>query len=407
MCNRSVALAVLAALTLCPALHAAQPTAANAPAKKIAAANNRFAFEFYRTLSADDSGKNIFVSPVSLSTALAMTFEGGRGQTRAEMASALHFDLSDQERRAGFAELMQQLQPGADKHYQLSIANALWGRQDFSFLPAFTQTIAKDYGGVLTPVVFPDPATSIINKWVEDKTSGKIKDILHSGDLDEHTRLVLTNAIYFKGDWEQPFADSATQPEDFHLASGQAVQASLMHRTGPIAYAHEGDAAAVELPYKGGDLSMLVLLPDTTGADGMKRFESALTDKTIAALRAHMAVARVDLALPRFTFQDRYQLGDALQALGIRQAFGPSADFSGMTGHKNILLSKVIQQTYIDVNERGSEAAAATVIGMRAMAARSTPPPILFRADRPFLYLIIHKPTGAILFLGRVANPAA
>jgi len=398
--------ALLALLAGVPGLLAQQATAGGKDWPDVVNANNQFAFDLYRNLNAQETGKNIFVSPYSISTALAMAYEGSRGATRKQMAGVFYFDMPDAARQAGFAALLEQTTAGPGKHYKLNVANALWGQKSYHFEPAFTHAIDKFYGGGFNEVDFQGDKSATVNKintWVEDKTAGKIKGIIHPGDIDESTRLVITNAIYFKGDWESPFKKAATKDEAFHLDGGKTVQAPMMRQTGRFRFLRENGLAAIELPYSDNDLSMIAILPD---GDIDKLGENLSLEK-FQQISAGMWPQQVDILLPRFKFDTRYVLGGNLSAMGMPDAFnGRSADFSGITGSKNLYISSVIHQAMIDVNEEGSEAAAATAIGMSAMSARSNRPET-FRADRPFLFMIVHNSTGSILFMGRVSNPPA
>jgi len=402
----TAAFALLALLAGVPGLLAQQGTASGQDWPDVVNANNQFAFDLYRNLNAQETGNNIFVSPYSISTALAMAYEGSSGNTRKQMADVFYFDMPDAARQAGFAALLEQTKAGPGKHYKLNVANALWGQKDYHFEPAFTHAIDKFYGGGFNEVDFQGdkPATvHKINTWVEDKTAGKIKGIIHPGDIDELTRLVITNAIYFKGDWESPFKKAATKDEAFHLDGGKTVPVPMMRQTGHFRFLRENGLAAIELPYAENDLSMIAILPD----GDIEKLGESLSLEKIQQICAGMWPQQVDVLLPRFKFDTRYVLEGNLSAMGMPDAFnGRSADFSGITGSKNLYISSVIHQAMIDVNEEGSEAAAATAVGMRAMSARSNRPEI-FRADRPFLFMIVHNSTGSILFMGRVSNPPA
>jgi len=373
---------------------------------KVVHANNRFAIEFYRDLNAREKGKNIFVSPYSISTALAMAFEGSNGNTRKQMAGVFHFDMPNAERQTGFAALLEKTASGAGKHYKLSVANALWGQKDYHFEPAFTHDIDKFYGGGFNIVDFPGDAPATIHKintWVEDKTAGKIVDLIHPDDINELTRLVITNAIYFKGDWALQFRKTATKEEPFHLGGGKTVQVPMMNQTGHFRFVRENGLAAIELPYVDNDLSMITILPD---GDISKKGEDISLEK-IQRLRADLSSHEVDVALPRFKFDTRYLVGSNLSAMGMPDAFIEGlADFSAITGKKDLYITSVIHQAMIDVNEQGSEAAAATAVVMGTKSMRIEHPET-FRADRPFLFMIIHNATDSILFIGRVSNPPA
>jgi serpin B len=402
----TVKLATLVLLTSVPGLLAQQGKANSKELSAVVNANNQFAFDFYRNLNAHEKEKNIFVSPYSISTALAMAFEGSNGNTRKQMAGVFHWDMPDAKRQAGFAALMEQTNPGPGKQYKLSVANALWGQKGYHFEPAFTHTIEKFYGGRFSEVDFPDdkPATiQEINTWVEDKTAGKIQDLIHPDDINELTRLVITNAIYFKGEWASQFNKAGTIDEPFHLSNGKTVQVPMMRQTGHFLFARENGLAVIELPYQDNDLSMIAILPD----GDIEQMGKSLSLDDVQKLRAAMSPQEVDVFLPRFKFDTRYLVGSNLGAMGMPDAFSEGlADFSGITGKKDLYITSVIHQAMIDVNEEGSEAAAATAVVMGTKSIRIDQPET-FRADRPFFFMIVHNATGSILFMGRVSNPPA
>jgi len=396
----------LSALFACsPALFAQQSGASGKNWPDVVNANNQFAFDLYRNLNAQEKGKNIFVSPFSISSALSMTYEGSSGNTRKQMAGVFHFDMPDAQRQEGFSELLAMTKAGPDKHYKLEVANALWGQKNFHFEQAFTHTIDKFYGGGFNLVDFPgDKAGSIkkINTWVEDKTAKKIQNLIHRDDINDLTRLVITNAIYFKGDWASQFKKAETRNEPFHLGGGKTVQAPMMRQTGHFRFVRENGMAAMELPYADDELSMIVILRD---GDAEKLGESLSLDQ-VKQLGVDMFSQEVDVFLPRFKFDTRYLVGSNLGDMGMPDAFSENlADFKGITGGKDLYISSVIHQAMIDVNEEGSEAAAATAVVMDTKSME--PLKETFRADRPFIFMIVHNATGSILFIGRVSSPPA
>lgn len=398
-------LALLALLTGVPGLLAQQVTGNGKDWMDVVNANNQFAFDLYRNLNAQEKGKNIFVSPYSISTALAMAYEGSSGNTRKQMAGVFHFDMPDAKRQAEFSALLGQIEAGPGKHYKLEVGNALWGQKDYHFEPAFTHAIDKFYGGGFNAVDFPgNKAGSIhtINTWVEDKTAGKIRDLIHPDNINELTRLVITNAIYFKGDWAAQFKKTATQDEQFHMDGGKSIQAPMMRQTGHFRFVREDGLAIIELPYAENELSMIAILPD----GDMEKAGEDITFEKIRQLCADMWSQEVDVLMPRFKFDTRYLIGGNLGAMGMPDAFSEGlADFSGITGGKDLYITSVIHQAMIDVNEEGSEAAAATAVVMEGKSVKLDRPES-FRADRPFLFMIVHNSTGSILFMGRVSNPA-
>ena len=366
--------------------------------------NNQFAIDLYRSINAKETGKNIFVSPFSVSTALAMTFEGSRNKTRTQMASVLHLDMSDADRQTGFSALLAETSAGPGKHYKLNVANALWGQMGYNFEAPFLSATSKYYGGALKSVDFAgntEGARVEINAWVEDHTAKMIRDLIPQGVLDTDTPLVLTNAIYFKGTWASKFTVAATKDAPFNVSKIVKVQTPMMHQTGHFRFIKENGVAAIELPYADDDLSMIAILPD---GDIDKMGESLSLDQ-IKQLCVDMFSQEVDVILPRFKMEAGYGLGGMLSEMGMPDAFSEKlADFSGMTGRPNLFISKVIHKARIEVNEEGSEAAAATAVVMseKSMMLEKA----VFHADRPFLFMIVHNSTGAILFMGRLSNPS-
>jgi serpin B len=378
------------------------------PAAIVANDGNAFAFDLYGRLRSAQPG-NIFFSPQSISTALAMTYAGARGATAAEMAGTLHFSLPQDQLPAAYALLLAALNgPGGERHYQLSIANRLWGQRGTAFLEPFLTVTRKDYGAELGLVDFAkdaDSARAEINGWVRKQTADKIDDLIPPGMLGADTRLVLANAIYFRGNWARQFEKSATQDQPFHASPDRTVVVPLMFGKLRVGYAAHADGAlkVVELPYEGDDLSMLVLLPDAT--DGLATLEARLTTDTVRGWTSDLARREVLVYLPRFSVESRFALAPTLGAMGMPLAFSDRADFSGMDGRRDLFVSAVVHKARVDVDEQGTEAAAATGVVMGLTAVREEPP--VFRADHPFVFAIRHNPTGAILFLGRVVDPKA
>ncbi|MGA2257956.1 MAG: serpin family protein [Thermoguttaceae bacterium] len=362
--------------------------------------NNQFALDLYAKLRGEQAD-NLFFSPYSISTALAMTCAGARGETEKQMAGVLHFPVPQDRIPSAFASLMAKLQSPKDGN-QLRIANRLWGQQGYDFLPEFLRVTREQYKAELALLDFAtkaEEARKVINAWVEKQTEEKIKDLIQPGVLDQMTRLVLTNAIYFKGKWASQFDKKATQEAPFKLTPTKTVTVPMMHRKDSFKYGAMDDAQILELPYVGEKLSMLVVLPKAV--DGLADVEKRLTDlgKWLPAFRKQ----EVNVYLPRFTMTSQFQMNEALKSLGMASAFAPdAADFSGMDGKRDLSISAVIHKAFVDVNEEGTEAAAATGVVMRAKAVRITP---VFRADHPFVFLIRDTGTGAILFVGRVVNP--
>ena len=378
---------------------------ANADRTAVTEGNNVFAAALYGRLR-HQSG-NLFFSPESISTALAMAYAGARGSTASEMAKTLHFTLPPDKLHPAMGALLRDLN-AAHEGYQLSVANALWAQQGYTFLDDFLSLLKTDYGAGLNQVNFKgatEAARLTINQWVEQKTQDKIKDLLQPGALRSDTRLVLTNAIYFKGDWETQFDKAQTKSEDFHLSPAQAATTPLMHREGRFSYFDGGTFQILEIPYKSKELSMIVFLPKDAG--GLSALEQSLTGSNLQQWLGKLAsVPKVIVTMPKFKMTQQFELGSTLSAMGMPQAFSGSADFSGMTGHRDFAISEVIHKAYVDVNEEGTEAAAATAVTMRALAMRAPegPPPV-FRADHPFVFMIRDNRSASILFMGRMADP--
>ena len=366
--------------------------------------NNAFAVDLYSQLSRKPG--NLFFSPESISTAFAMAYAGASGQTATQIAATLHFTLPPDRLHPAMGALIAGLNaPHAG--YQLSLADALWAEKDFPFLPAFLKLTNDDYAAGFRPMDFksaPDATRTTINHWVEQKTNDKIKDLLPPGSVKPSTRLVLTNAIYFKGDWQTPFLKTNTHDEDFHLSSTQTVKAPLMHLETRLGYLKGDSFQAVSIPYKAGELSMIVFLPNAI--DGLPAFEQSFTEANAKQWLAHpYASTKVILTLPKFKMTSQFELSQALTALGMKDAFHSAADFSAMTGNRDLFISAAIHKAFVDVNEEGTEAAAATGIILSANAVARPEPPIVFRADHAFLFLIRDNKSGSILFLGRVTDP--
>jgi serpin B len=367
-------------------------------------ANNQFALDLYSQLK--NSEGNIFFSPYSISTALAMTYEGARGKTADEIQSVFHFPTDGNLRKSSFAAIHNQLNK-TDAKYKLNIVNALWAQNDYKFLDDYLTTLQQYYAGKATNVDFKnstEEARQTINKWVESKTNNKIKDLFPQGSLNDMTRLVLTNAIYFKGTWIKQFEKSQTKDEDFRLSSADTIKVPMMRRTDKNAkfnYAEDDNTQILEMPYEGDKLSMMVLLPKN---DNLSSLESSLSLEKINGWRNKFREQRVDVFMPKFTFDTKYFMNETLAKMGMPTAFTYDADLSGMDGTQNLFIQKVIHQAFVDVNEEGTEAAAGSGVSvglLKSIAPQTT----IFRADHPFVFVIQDKDNGNILFLGRVSNP--
>jgi len=369
--------------------------------QEVVNANNKFAFDLYSELNKSEDG-NIFYSPYSISAALAMTYDGAKGQTADEMKSVFHFPESNI-LRPNFAAIYNDINK-KDKPYKLSTGNALWVQQDYQLLGEYLSTVEKYYGGKAANLDFAKEAEKsrqTINTFIEEQTDNKIKDLIPQGVLDASTRLILTNAIYFKGTWTWEFDKSDTREQDFRITPTNIVKTPMMHMKNDKAkfnYADTGGLQILELPYKGDEISMLILLP----TENLDAIELSLTAEKLKEYMDQMKETELDgIFLPKFEFDTKYFMKETLSKMGMPTAFG-NADFSGMTGKKDLLIDFVIHQAYVKVDEEGTEAAAATAVGMRLRSAgrRTT-----FRADHPFIFIIQEKKTGNIVFLGRVIDP--
>jgi serpin B len=361
--------------------------------------NNTFAFDLYQYLRKDRLDSNLFYSPYSISLALAMTYAGARGQTEQQMAQTLHL-LPQARAHAAFNGLDLELAKrgqgakGKDsKGFRLNIANALWGQSGYKFLPQFLDVLAENYGSGLRLLDFaadPEASRVAINNWISDQTEGRIKNLIPQGALDTLTRLVLTNAIYFNAAWAAPFDKSQTQDGPFHLQSGGQVTVPMMKQTKSFGYAEGQNYQAVELPYDGRELSMVILLPKPGQFDA---FEGALDAGQASAI------------LPRFKVESEFNLAATLAAMGMPSAFSSEADFSGMDGGKNLFISDVVHKAFVTVDEDGTEAAAATAVIM-GLTSVMPEQPVEMTVDRPFVFFIRDIQTGTILFVGRIVNPS-
>jgi len=377
---------------------------AQAPKKQTAEANTAFAIDLYAQLKKQEG--NLFFSPYSISTALAMTYAGARGNTAAQMAEVLHFKLEPEVLHRAFGQLVADLnEQGKKGAYELAVANALWGQKGYGFLKEFLDLTRENYGAGLNEVDFAGATEAVrqrINKWAEDETRGKIKDLIPKGVLTIATRLVLTNAIYFKGNWASQFKKEATRDAPFTLLDGEKVDVPMMDQREDFGYMERETFQALELPYVGEELSMVVLLPREV--DGLTALEALLTAENLSEWLPALRKRKVQVYLPKFKMTSAFESSKALKSMGMTDAFSLAlADFSGMNGGTEPLsISKVIHKAFVDVNEEGTEAAAATAVVVHGGMGAPT-----FRADRPFLFLIRDNKSGSILFMGRVVNPKA
>jgi len=372
--------------------------------------NSTFAFNLYQQLTQGNSG-NIFYSPYSISTALAMTYAGANGDTATQMAKALDFTLPQAQLHPAFDDLALQLASrgqGASgtngKSFALNIANALWCEKTYNFLPDFLNTLGQNYGAGVNLLDFvnsPEPSRVTINNWVSNETNNKINNLIPAGAIAPQTRLVLTNAIYFDAAWQNPFSADKTQNGTFNLLDGSTVSVPMMNNEASYGYTQGTGYQAVELPYSGGQVAMDIIMPDT---GNFTTFESGMTAGSVSAIISNLQTKSINLTMPKFNFDSSFSLNSALSALGTPIAFSNQADFSGMTGNKDLTIADVVHKAYVAVDEQGTEAAAATGVVMSAMAVMNQNNVTI---DQPFIFMIRDIQTGAILFVGRVLNPAS
>jgi serpin B len=389
-----------------PLVLAKDPAQARADRPALVTGNTAFAWDLYARLRRRDG--NVVCSPYSISTALAMTYAGARGKTAEQMAEVLHFTLPQERLHPAAGALVRDLSgeaKGKKRNYQLRVANALWGQKDYGFLNDFLALTRESYGAGLTEVDFikgPEEARKTINAWVEKQTEDKIKELVRKEHITADTRLVLTNAIYFKADWQTKFFKMATRDEPFHLTAKHQVKVPTMYRANRFAHFDGGTFQMLELPFAGKELSMLVLLPKKV--DGLPELEKSLTADKLAAWHGKLRQAEVCVYLPRFKVTGAFELKKELVAMGMPLPFERGADFTGMAGSgKALLISEVVHKTYLDVNEEGVEAAAATAVPLPK--GDVTREPVIFRADHPFVFVVRDNRSGSVLFAGRVADP--
>jgi serpin B len=367
----------------------------------LVARNTTFALDLYQELRGNEG--NLLFSPYSISVALAMAYAGARGNTGVQMARVLHFALDQPRLHTAFASLEARLRAVQAKgDVQLGVANSLWPQEGYPLLDEFLALTKQSYGVEITPLDYNEPevARQTINAWVEERTEGKIEELLPPGTL--LALLILVNAITFKGDWARQFDEALTRDAPFWLTAEDQIRVQLMQQLGTFGYAYVDDLHILELPYAGDDVSMVVFLP--AEIDGLATLEDSLSVESLNRWMDRLRATEVQVYLPRFEMRCGFRLDERLQAMGMTDAFDDSADFSGIDGTLSLYIKAVFHQAYVDVNEEGTEAAAATAV---VMAPKGIPlPSPTFRADHPFLFLIREKPTESILFLGRVTNPA-
>lgn len=411
-----VPLALVALTSTAGAQQAAEPPE---EARALGEATLAFGLDLQRLLAAE--GGNVFFSPYSISAALSMAREGARGETAAQLDRVLRLPAAP---AAAHQALARALAPGTIEDwgdgwepgrepklvpaYTLDVANALWAQEGRAFLAPFTRALDERYGAPLQRLDFADTAAARarVNAWVAERTRDRIRDIVPAGSPPRDTRLMLANAIFFKAPWAEPFKEGATREGPFHREGGGEVQARFMRQVERLDYAEDTIAQVLTLPYRGGDCSLVVVLP--RARDGLAALERDLTPERLGHWLAKRSAARVDVRLPRFETTYAVRLRGPLERLGLALPFAEQADLSGMTAEERLRIGAVFHKAFVALDEHGTEAAAATVVAVRTLGLPAAEPdPIPFVADRPFLFAIVHEPTGCALFMGRIADPTA
>ncbi|MFO0527040.1 MAG: serpin family protein [Planctomycetota bacterium] len=365
--------------------------------------SNLFAADLQKLLGTE--GGNLFFSPASISAALAMTAAGAEGETRKEMFSVLHASGESDAWLRGMGGLSRLLN-ATGEGYTLQMANRLWGQNGFQFRADYLLRMEEQFAAPLGQVDFvgaPEPSREAINAWVAEQTRDRIKDLLPAGSITGLTRLVLTNAIYFKADWRDEFNKKLTQEQPFRCADGKQVTLPLMNLEKSFPYAEDELAQVIDLPYKSGGLSMVVILPKDKG--GLSELEQQLTNERLSGWMKQLEPQSTMVFFPKFKLETQFSLAAALKKLGMPRAFDSRAEFGGMSTEAPLNISDVVHKAFVEVDEQGTEAAAATGVIMATRAAPIQREPKVFRADHPFLFLIRHRESGAVLFAGRLSQP--
>jgi serpin B len=383
------------------------PMRGSATISDISEANNEFALSLYKKLG--DEEKNIVFSPYSITSALAVTYAGAKGSTAKEMAGVLWFPEDQASFHPGYKAFTDSIQlTGDEKGTELRIANALWVQDDYKLRQDFLDLAEFCYKAKAENVNFKtaeeiEQTRQRINKWVEEVTNNKIQNLLQQGVLKEITKLVITNAIWFNGNWVKSFNKNNTSSSIFNVNSSKSVSTDFMHQKSDAGYYEDDEIQALEILYKGEKKSMIIVLPKET--DGWKLIGRVLTPDRLKIISRGMEVKEVEMAIPKFTYESQFNLKETLILLGMKEPFSNFADFSGMTEANDLKIDEVIHKAFIEVNESGTEAAAATAVIMVLKSALAEQP-IRFIANHPFIYFITDKTTGAIIFMGRFVNPA-
>ena len=371
---------------------------------QIAMQNNEFAFDLMRQIAVEDD--NVVISPFSISTALAMTYAGARGNTRDEMSDVMHFSRDQEGFHPSFGQYLNSLKRRAEGEIELNIANSLWAQEDYHFLDSYFETVERYYHSKTFQVDFVTNREQVrqdINQWVFVETGENIEDLIAPGVFTDDTRLVLVNAIHFLGAWLKEFDKELTREDIFHLRDGERVRTDFMFRNDTLPYYRSDDLQALEVPYTGKGFSMLFVLPAEESS--LEELEAKLNAEGFANLNQQLTETELQVIIPPFKARTKTDLEDVLMSMGMVVPFNRFADFSGMTGDQDLKIDKVIHEAMIEVGEEGTEAAAATAVVIIRKTAIG-PEPTIFNANRPFLFFLKDNEDHSILFAGRVMNPA-
>ena len=387
----------------------AQPFTDTQAVQELVRGNNEFALDLYEEVCNMLESDNIFFSPYSISSALGMTYAGAEGQTATDMAETLHFTLPVEATNRAFHSLTETLSSGelvraeSGDPFTLSISNGLWVQDDFTLLDEYVAEVTMYYSAAVRNLDFiddPDGSRETINEWVAESTMDRIQNLIPAGVLNDDTRVVLTNAVYFKASWLKPFHEHFTSDAPFFLNNGSAINVPMMSQTDYFSYIFTEGYSAVELDYAEGNASMLILLPD----GDIEEFEQDFDSGMMETIRRRLSSTRVSISMPKFEFSRSMQLSRILRTLGMESAFGSGADFSGFTGSPDLFISEVLHKAFVKVDETGTEAAAATAVVMGITAIPEEP--VEMNINRPFLFFILDRESGCILFMGRIMDPS-
>ncbi len=367
--------------------------------------NNQFCFDLFNYVNVEDD--NLFLSPFSVSAALAMTYEGAKGKTRKEMSKVMYFPDNNEKLNNDFQSIIEKTQSSKDsKKYTFNIANSLWAQKDFNFLHLYFETVKKHYDTPIEMVDFKgsderEKTRLRINNWVEDKTNKKIKNLLNKSALDRDTKLVLVNAVYFLAEWQKAFNKKLTKSDVFYTLKDKTKK-DFMKLSSRMKYAYDDSTQILEIPYKNHKASMVIFLPNKVTQ--FKSLKTKLDNDYLSSILKKTEYKNIRLTLPKFKVEYKEDLAMVLKGAGMKRAFSNSADFSGMICKKDLKIDKVIHQTFINVDESGTEAAAATAVVMKRITGVGPNEKIDFKANKPFIFLIKDNSTGSILFVGQLVK---